>query len=624
MQVPKARKRPKSLPHHRLHRGAWFLAATLGLTLSADAGTAPPWMEGRPVAVAVDRGKAEFDVPTRNSASKVLVVVSALAVDPGPFSVKLSAAGIDSKDLKPIRLADDGHPKPHVEPPTARPEPSPPIANPPPPTRRFYLLVREGDPASPSNYRAIEAELKAVGHRIQVYADRDDARAINPDTLRDLVATFDDSIEPTTNRVLGRVTDLDGDGRFTVLMSSWLSRFGGGRHSFDGFVRGADFDRGLGPPYSNRCDMMYLNPAMKPGAHLRTVVAHEYTHAATFCGKALAHPVDGRPGPDEEAWLDEAIAHLAEDLHGFSRSNLDYRISAFLSNPERYRLVVPDYFAAKLLRSHGNRGGTYLFLRWCADLHGPGLIGKLVGSGLRGMDNLEAATGSTFASLFRGWSVALFLSGLEPQGKADGLFRTFALRGPLDDWMLAGPRSATVTPGGRPDTWDAAGTSTHYVVIEGSSLGAIRLTIEGPRSAGLQVTAIPLPDDLARIDLRIRVAPALNGTVCVRATVRERDGVAVRVQALAWEPLVPADDPRSATFRRDGLDALGIAAAFGSSTLPAGGTLESRPIPLPDVSRGQGTIVFKVVGTDDKGRRVAGWAEVVPSTLIEGEEAGGD
>ena len=79
---------------------------------------------------------------------------------------------------------------------------------------------------------------------------------------------------------------------------------------------------------------------LRPGPHLRTVVAHEYTHAVTFSRKALADPARGAVGPEEEGWLDEALAHLGEDLHGFSRSNIDYRISAFLSNPERYRMAA--------------------------------------------------------------------------------------------------------------------------------------------------------------------------------------------------------------------------------------------------------------------------------------------
>ncbi len=60
--------------------------------------------------------------------------------------------------------------------------------------------------------------------------------------------------------------------------------------------------------------MMYLSTALGPGPYLRTVLAHEYTHAVTFSAKAAAGL-----GADEEGWLDEAMAHLGEDLHGFSR-----------------------------------------------------------------------------------------------------------------------------------------------------------------------------------------------------------------------------------------------------------------------------------------------------------------
>src|SRR5207248_10293264 len=121
-----------------------------------------------------------------------------------------------------------------------------------------------------------------------------------------------------------------------------------------------------------------------------------------------------QPVTEEEGWLDEGLAHLVEDLHGFSRTNVDYRASAFLSDPCRYRLVVDDYYAADLFRSHGNRGAAYLFLRWCADRFGPGLVPALVRSGRQGVANLEAVTGAAFDDLYRGWSVALFMTGLDP------------------------------------------------------------------------------------------------------------------------------------------------------------------------------------------------------------------
>ena len=60
--------------------------------------------------------------------------------------------------------------------------------------------------------------------------------------LDDLVATFDDRVFPVAARTFGLAHDVDGDGRFTVLISSWLARLGGGRHAVDGFVRGADLD----------------------------------------------------------------------------------------------------------------------------------------------------------------------------------------------------------------------------------------------------------------------------------------------------------------------------------------------------------------------------------------------
>ena len=115
--------------------------------------------------------------------------------------------------------------------------------------------------------------------------------------------------------------------------------------------------------------------------------------------------------------------------------------------------MVDDYYAADLFRSHGSRGSTYLFLRWCVDRYGADLLSALVHSRLRGAANLEAATGSTFADLYRRWSLALFLSGLEPSRDKAGLpedgFRSINMRAPCEDWELAGPRFTRVTADGK-------------------------------------------------------------------------------------------------------------------------------------------------------------------------------
>jgi len=579
------------------------------------------WRPGVPVAIAVRDGQAKFRVPTSRPGSEVLVIVSALACSPGPYPIRLDAAPATDAGL-PDQMA-----VPPSRPPRLRsyiPEPiKEPAAGLPAPKRDFSLMVRDGDVASASNYLAVRGVLRAVGKRVQVYVATEDVGQVDPELLKDLVATFDDRIFPVAAASVGLARDIDGDGRFTVLLSSWLSRLGNGRHAVDGFVRVSDLDGAFSPPFGNRCDMMYLSTGLKPGPHLRTVLAHEYMHAVVFSRKSR-QPVGAGPVVlEEEGWLDEALAHLAEDQQAFSRSNIDYRISAFLSQPERYQLVVEDYYAANLFRSHGNRGSTYLFLRWCVDQYGSELLPTLIESRLRGTANLEEATGCSFAELFRRWSVALFLSGLDPssQQPGRGAYHSMDARSPLEDWELAGPRASRVAAGGPADRWSAAGTSSHFVVVQAKSAGAVEVTISGPPRAELQVTAVPLPLGMARLELAARATTAADGDLRLRATIREASGRPVRLTALAWEPLIPPADSHVQEFRHGQLDMLGIASSFGTSALPGGGMLHSRSIRLKDVHPEAGPLILKLIGTDAGGHRVAAWAEL--NNRRSDNEAGG-
>ena len=121
---------------------------------------------------------------------------------------------------------------------------------------------------------------------------------------------------------------------------------------------------------------------------------------------------------------------------------------------------------------------------------------------------------------------------------------------------------------------------------------------------------MPLAADLATLDLRVGVESRPAGELYLRAEIRERDGTPATLSALAWEPLVPASDPHSATFRRGKIAGPDLVAAFGSSTLPGRGFLRSRPIRLEGVSEDCGPLIVTAIGTDRRGRRVAAWAEV--------------
>ena len=599
--------------------GAWTLAvAGVGLALGAAPGSgtaARPVVPLGTLRVAVEAsGRSSFDVALDHPGEQALLVASCLARRPGPYPASIHARPVAAKP-RPIRTA--------ASPVVRRPDLAlPPLATIPPPAaklppahRTFHLMTQSGLATAPSSYRAVAATLRAVGRRVQVYVDADDRAKVASETLRDIVETFDARVWPLVAERFGPAADVDGDGRFTVLVTSWLGRLADGAVQVDGFVRGADLDRRQPAPFGNSADMMYLNAAMTAGPHLRTVLAHEYTHAVTFSRKVLdghgAGPID--VAAEEEGWLDEALAHLVEDEADFSRTNLDYRISAFLSQPEKYRLVVEDYYQAELFRAHGNRGATYLFLRWAVDRFGPGLLDALVRSPRRGVEGLEAATGLPFAELFRRWSVALYTSGLDPDRDGGGDFRSIDLRGELADWLLAGPRAQVLKAGDGPHDWTAEGTAAHYVVLGRATPGTVRVEVDAPPDADLQLTVVPLPAGLARPELFVRPTTAVDGTVRVRARLAESAGTPVRLGALAWERLVPVADPHALGFRRDGLDMPGVAAAFGSAGLPARGTLRSRPIVLPGVRPDGGPLVFKVLGVDARGRRVAAWATAEPS-----------
>ena len=353
--------------------------------------------------MAVRDGHAKFRVPVAGARSEVLVIVSALACQ-GPTlfawmrnqsrtpGVRMIGAHVASW-LSPSTLHQS---KLSPFPPEKVPKPATGL---PPLKRDFSMMVRDGDVASASNYLSVRGVLRAVGKRVQVYVASEDVGRVEPELLEGPGRDFDDRIFPVAAASVGLARDVDGDGRFTVFLSSWLSRLGNGRNAVDGFVRVSDLDLAFSAPFGNRCDMMYLSTSLKPGPHLRTVLTHEYMHAVVFSGKIRTAMAVGQVIQEEEGWLDEALAHLAEDQQAFSRSNIDYRISAFLSQPERYQLVVDDYYAANLFRSHGNRGSTYLFLRWCVDQYGPELMPALIHSRLRGIANLEKATGCSFAEL---------------------------------------------------------------------------------------------------------------------------------------------------------------------------------------------------------------------------------
>jgi hypothetical protein len=468
------------------------------LLLAAKYGRAEPSPAERILPLIVRDGRCEFTLPAERPDAKYLLIVGALSESAGPFRVQLSTASAAVRSDMPIantaanadwlrKVSAQRDRMDRAQRTNGLEAAAAPAAD-PPKQRTFYLFTQERDFTNRAGYTAVTGELAAVGRHGQVYIDRDCAErsALQP-TVKDALRTFDDEVFPQADKNLGRVLDVDRDGRFTLLFTGWLGKLCNGKVSLGGFVRGSDFERDLPAPYSNHCDMLYLNTDLNPGPHLRTLLAHEYTHAVCYCEHVFGDYLPNGVHEDEQSWLNEALAHLNEDRHGYSWSNIDYRVSAFLAAPQRYRLVVADYYDAGLWRDAGTRGATYLFLRWCADRFGPQLPTRLIRSNLVGTANLEAATGVPFAEVFRQWCVALALG-----TDAPAPLRRINLHGQLGDKLLSGPRMEALSLRAGKHAVTLAGTSAAYFMLQASGARASCVSIMAEPQAELQVTLIRL------------------------------------------------------------------------------------------------------------------------------------
>lgn len=571
--------------------------------------TVPGLCRAEPLPLDVSAGRCRFTVRTESAGAQFGLVVGSLAPAGQTVRVRVQTeASAGPEELPPYRLLPPGPRDKALREQAAAQErvrrqrgrACALDARPPERSRVFHLFVRDRGLDDPAQYVGVVGDLRAVGRHVQVYVDRAEPHAdeLGP-TIAAVIKTFDEDVHPWACTHLGRVRDVDRDGRFSVLLTPWLGKMQNGRTSLDGFVRGSDFYLDLASPFSNRCDMMYLNSRLRPGPYLRTLLAHEYTHAVVFCEHVFESYLPGAKRQDEEGWLNEGLAHVVESLHRCSWGNLDHRVSAFLNAPERYPLVVPDYYRAGLWRTPGTRGSAFLFLRGCHDRIGDELLPRLVQSNLHGTANLEAATGASFAELFRRWTVSL-AEGPPSCVRSGG--------GAPFERLCPGPRHHPLALSGAACEYTVEGTAPLYLQLHSPGSTFARVTVTGDAGQPLQVTLIRLPADRPRLSLDCERTDTSNR---VRLALTAHGG-AVRLEAACWERLAPRERRAEDTSYRAGEADRTASDWFGRTAIEPGGAYRSGVIALPDDFTRE-EILFKVTGRDGRGRVVTAWA-VWPAT----------
>lgn len=298
------------------------------------------------------------------------------------------------------------------------------------------------------NFTTITAVAQYISAKAIIYTDSAaPPGGFSASDYQDIANEFDNLTYPTDVSYFGTPLDLDNNGRVIILYTPQVNRLTPSGNS-GSFVGGFFFEGDLFPAtgqnacaQSNMAELFYvLTP--DPGGTIngnkrstatvrqgtRGTIAHEFEHMINS-SERIRSPIDQ---PSEDVWLDEGLAHFAEDVNGRVRRGLaDDSNSPFetlVSNPDDYDaffkqnflrfqryLVNPGYYSPTSLgadTSLADRGAAWALIRYTADNYAPGgdikaFTRALAGGPNVGVNNLVVRAGNVpFDTLIAGWMVA--------------------------------------------------------------------------------------------------------------------------------------------------------------------------------------------------------------------------
>lgn len=331
-------------------------------------------------------------------------------------------------------------------------------------TEKFFAL--DFDQSKPQ--RTLRAELRLVTEH--AYWWFEDGTDVDQGKIESEARQFESQIYPLNRLLFGDpwTPGIDGDPRIFILHQK----------SIGGYAVGVFSPKDECPrrlcPNSNQREMIYvgLDNGEIDSPRQLTVIAHEFQHLIQYNN-------DG----NEERWLDEGLAQLAEHLNGFNpryiaNSNLrDFlRNTNFQLNSWPYRLDVDPAV---------NYAVGYIFCVYLYQRFGTSFIQYLARSPYKGLASIEEAlraqkTGVTLDDVFADWTVTNYVN--SPY-VGDGRYYYQSLKLPQRadtvDLSPRDPRSAELNEYGA-DYLQLDGAGNYTLNFEGDT--TVRLTDVLPTS----------------------------------------------------------------------------------------------------------------------------------------------
>lgn len=236
---------------------------------------------------------------------------------------------------------------------------------------------------------------------------------------------FDDPIYPTDTSVFGAVSDIDGNSHVDILFTPVVNAMTpkGSASFVAGFFYGCDLLPANACSGTNRAEVFYasvpdpngsVGPILSIARILQTtppVLAHEFMHMIHWNQRQIV-----RNAGDDALWVDEALAHTAEDTVGgvyLSRGDTANAVLFMSENWRRANNYLQATAATSLLASVApgslaERGAGWLFIKYLRGRFGGSILGRLVQTTLSSTANVTAAAGLGWNVLVNDFDIALW------------------------------------------------------------------------------------------------------------------------------------------------------------------------------------------------------------------------
>jgi hypothetical protein len=273
-----------------------------------------------------------------------------------------------------------------------------------------------------NSYTAVTARLKHESPTAWIYADVN--QPTDSYTQADYTRfgnQFNAQIFPTDTTAFGPPSDIDGNGHIIILFTPVVNGLTPpGTAGSSGFISGFFNPNDLfsGPSTSNGGEIFYSIvpdslaeygnefrkvpvPNVKIGVNpiIPPTMAHEFEHMISFGYRFVTL---GNFSLTQQVWLEEGMAHIAEDLNNFAASN-QRRVDSYLLDPGNVSLLGDDTLE--------QRGGIFLFLRLLGDRLGDDVYRSILRSSCVGRPCVESVTGDNFFASVADFLAALYVSG---------------------------------------------------------------------------------------------------------------------------------------------------------------------------------------------------------------------